>query len=198
LKDNLESAFTDSSSNQLIAVTVRLVPTHLKVGEETFHGLLKCDVMCGEFVPLKVVFEVGRCETMPIDHCVLLRVSRLCDKWRITLQLAAAPRALPRPADEHHPTSPTASPRGVVSRRVLNGGRDDPRRAKCRSAHPRNRLLSAVRLTVNLHSTTQNCRGNTQQANVTRKFRVVLTGERLRRLDNCMLSNGLLIRANAG
>ena len=58
--------------------------------------------------------------------------------------------------------------------------------------------VSAVRLTVNLHSTTQNCRGNTQQANVTRKFRVVLTGERLRRLDNCMLSNGLLIRANAG
>jgi len=46
------------------------IATYLEIREETLNGLFKRDVVCCELVFLKIVFEIGGNEAMPIHHCV--------------------------------------------------------------------------------------------------------------------------------
>ncbi len=73
----LEPPSADGSSNQLIAVTVRLVASHFKVGEETFYRFVKSNVVSSQFISFKVVFKVSRDEAMPIDQCLFCRMQRV-------------------------------------------------------------------------------------------------------------------------
>jgi len=70
LKDDLEPSAASGPADQLIPVRVRLVPAYFEVREEAVHSLFKGNVVCGEFVSLKVVLEIGRSETVPVDHVV--------------------------------------------------------------------------------------------------------------------------------
>ncbi|OGP90456.1 MAG: hypothetical protein A2156_01860 [Deltaproteobacteria bacterium RBG_16_48_10] len=72
MKDNLESSSADASANQLVAITIRLVPPDLKVREEAFYCLFKCDVMCSKFISFKVIFKVFGCEAVPVNHLKIL------------------------------------------------------------------------------------------------------------------------------
>jgi len=79
LENNLELASSKSSSNQLIAVGVSLIPVDFEIGEEAFHGLIERDVMSAEFVSLKIVFEVRGRKLMPLDHSRILSVCVLAN-----------------------------------------------------------------------------------------------------------------------
>jgi len=56
---------------------VRFVPARLIIREETFYRLVKRDVVRGKFIVLKVVLKIGRCEMMPVDHCLLYSLCAL-------------------------------------------------------------------------------------------------------------------------
>ncbi len=45
--------------------------------KETFHRLIKCDVMSSEFVALKVIFEISWNETIPVYQCLFFSLARL-------------------------------------------------------------------------------------------------------------------------
>jgi len=71
MEDDLESASAGRATDQLKAVAVRLVPSHLVVGEKALHCFLESHVMGGKFIRFKVILEVRRRETMPVDHDLL-------------------------------------------------------------------------------------------------------------------------------
>jgi len=69
LKNDLESAPADGSADQLIAIVVGLVSTHLVTRKEALYGLIECHVMRGKFISFKVILEIRGCKAMPVDQC---------------------------------------------------------------------------------------------------------------------------------
>src|SRR5215213_11663035 len=51
-----------------VAVPPRPVAAHLELVKEALDRLLVVNTVGGEFVILKIVFEVGRREASPVDH----------------------------------------------------------------------------------------------------------------------------------
>lgn len=70
LENYLESASTDRSSDQLIAITIGFVTAYRKIREETLYGFFKCDAMCGQFISLSLL-EIRRGKTIPVNHSEL-------------------------------------------------------------------------------------------------------------------------------
>jgi hypothetical protein len=70
LKDDLQPASANSLADQLIPITVGLVASNLKVGEETLDGFLEYDAVNPQLVVFKVIFEIGGSELALIWHDV--------------------------------------------------------------------------------------------------------------------------------
>jgi hypothetical protein len=68
LKDDLQLSSTQCPAEQLITITILLIASNLIVGKETFNRFVKGHSVSDEFVPLEIVLDVRRTETMPIDH----------------------------------------------------------------------------------------------------------------------------------
>ena len=67
----------------MISIEIFLVPPDLEVTEKALRGFFKIDTVGGEFVLVKVIFEVRGSEALPVHHAaILLRSFRGCHRTK--------------------------------------------------------------------------------------------------------------------
>ena len=96
-------------SNKLEAISVRLVPSHLEVREETFDRLFECHPMNCQFVRFEIVLEISRREPVPIDHTRDCTVRARAEQYSPpggTNKGGFVHEGLPRPAHAPAPSRP--------------------------------------------------------------------------------------------
>ena len=68
LKDDLQLPSAQCPAEQLVTISIFLVPTNLKISKEALDSFIEGQPMLSEFVPLEVILEIRRRKPMPIDH----------------------------------------------------------------------------------------------------------------------------------